>query len=347
LKTILATGGLGFIGSHTCIKFLENGYFILIIDSLINSDKKVIPKLKKILKQKNISDKKLYFRKGDVRNQKFLIKVFKEFKDKDMPIQSVIHFAGHKSVKESLCNPIEFWDNNVNAILNLLFVMQSFSCFEIIFSSSATIYKPKLSDKLSESSFCEPINPYGNTKLCIEKILSDVYKTKPYLWKIINLRYFNPLGAHESGFIGDNPKVNSDNIFPSLFNVINKKNKEFLIYGRDWPTHDGTCIRDYIHIMDLADAHFAAYQFLTENIPQILNLNIGTGQGTSVLELIEKFNKINGCQITYKFANRRKGDTPYLVADNSLALQLLDWKPFRDIEKMCEDSWNYFKKVLN
>ena len=137
MKTILASGGLGFIGSHTCIKFLENGYFILIIDSLINSDKKVILKLKKILKQKNISDKKLYFRKGDVRNQKFLIKVFKEFKDKDMPIQSVIHFAGHKSVKESLCNPIEFWDNNVNAILNLLFVMQSFSCFEIIFSVSS------------------------------------------------------------------------------------------------------------------------------------------------------------------------------------------------------------------
>ncbi len=346
MKTILATGGLGFIGSHTCIKFLENGYFILIIDSLINSDKKVIFKLKKILKQKNISDKKLFFRKGDVRHQKFLIKVFKEFQDKNMPIQSVIHFAGHKSVKESLCNPIEFWDNNVNAILKLLFVMQSFSCFEIIFSSSATIYKPKLSEKLNESSLCEPINPYGNTKLCIEKILSDVYKTKPHLWKIINLRYFNPLGAHESGFIGDNPKLNSDNIFPSLFNVINKNNKEFLIYGRDWPTYDGTCIRDYIHIMDLADAHFAAHQFLTKNYPQILNLNIGTGQGTSVLELIEKFNKVNKCQIKYKFANRRKGDTPYLVADNSLALQLLDWKPSRDIEKMCEDSWNYFNKVL-
>ena len=344
MKTILATGGLGFIGSHTCIKFLENGYFILIIDSLINSDKKVILKLKRILKQKNISDKKLYFRKGDVRNQKFLIKVFKEFKDKDMPIQSVIHFAGLKSVKESLCRPIEFWDNNVNSILNLLFVMQSFSCFEIIFSSSATIYQPRLSEKLNENSLCEPINAYGNTKLCIEKILSDVFKTNPDLWKIINLRYFNPLGAHESGLIGDNPKVNSDNIFPSLFNVINKRNKEFLIYGRDWPTHDGTCIRDYIHIMDLADAHFAAHQFLIKNCPQILNLNIGTGNGTSVLELIDKFKKINRCQIIYKFVNRRKGDTPYLVADNSLALRLLDWEPFRDIEKMCEDSWNYFKK---
>ncbi len=342
MQTILITGGLGFVGSHTCIKFLEKGFNVVIIDSLINSKKETFDRIKKVVSYTGKKKGSIFCRIGDLRNKDWLTEVFNEFKKKEIPINAVLHFAGLKSVRESYNYPLKYWDLNINATISLLTVMESFSCFTLIFSSSATVYRPKIS-KLMEISVCDPISTYGNTKLCIEKILENLFRNNPKKWRIANLRYFNPAGAHKSGLIGEDLTKNPENIFPSIIKSIEDPDREFFIFGNDWPTKDGTCIRDYIHIMDLADGHYRTHSFLSSYEPQIININIGTGIGTSVLELILLFQEINKCKINFKFKDKRKGDAPYLVADNSLALKILDWKPKLGLKEICQDVWrNYF-----
>ncbi len=347
MSLVLITGGLGFIGSHTCISLLTKGIDILIIDSLINSSKDNFKNLKKSIQ--NINKSKvgnLSFLEGDLRNNKWLDAVFQKQITLNNPIDSVIHFAGLKSVEESVLKPLKYWDVNVNSTLSLLSSMNKFNCNSIVFSSSATIYKPIEGKKINEKSLKEPINPYGNSKITIEKILSDLYFSDRNKWKIINLRYFNPVGCHESGQLGEDPIGNPSNLFPMIGKVIAGEMDCLHIYGNDWPTQDGTCVRDYIHVMDLSEAHFSALQFLEKNPSQFKSLNIGTGRGFSVLEIVNKYSKLNNVEIPYKFSDRRSGDAPFVVSDNKLALSLLDWKPQKTIEDSCIDSYRFLKNKL-
>ncbi len=346
MNNILVTGGAGFIGSHTCLQLMNEGLNVCIIDSLINSSEKIINQIKLINEKEGIKKGKLFFRHGDLRNNDFINNVFLEFKRKKLPFDSVIHFAGLKAVEESIFNPLGYWEVNIISTINLLITMDKFDCNKLVFSSSATIYDPSKKIKYDEESPKRPINPYGNTKLTIEIFLQDLFLSSQNKWKIINLRYFNPVGAHPSGLIGENPKCTPTNLFPILLKVANGKKKELSIYGNDWPTKDGTCIRDYIHVMDLADAHIAALEFLNKASPQAKAINIGTGKGTSVLEIIKRFNKINSVNLPFKFVNRRKGDSAIVIADNKLALELLNWVPKRNIDDICLDSFKWSKYSL-
>ena len=343
MSLVLATGGLGFIGSHTCINLVNKGYDVLIVDSLINSHDDIFTKILNIIDLKKNSNRgNIFFEKGDLLDKLFLEKIFKE-----NTIDTVVHFAGLKSVEESVKNPINYWNTNINIALNILTTMENYKCYKFIFSSSATIYKPLISKKLIENNPTIPINPYGKTKLTIEKILDDIYLSNKGKWKIINLRYFNPVGAHHSGLIGENPKQNSSNLFPIISKVIFGNIKKVSVYGNDWPTKDGTCIRDYIHIEDLAAAHVIAINFLKKNKPQINSVNIGTGLGSSVLDVINTYSRINKIEIPYKFEKRRKGDVPYLVADNTLCKKLFNWYPKKNLEIMCMDSFKFLKNLYH
>ncbi len=337
MRSILITGGCGFIGSHTCLVLLERGYDIWIVDSCINSSPKSLERAQDLI----TSSSNLYFHKGDIRDKVFLNEVFKQAKNKNKPISGVIHFAGLKSVEESMFNPFDYWDVNVNGTLNLLSVMKENDCKTIVFSSSATIYGTNGNLPIKESSVLKSINPYGTTKIVVEKLLDDIFKSFSNEWRISSLRYFNPIGAHSSGHIGEDPRGKPQNIFPLIIQVAIGKIEKLQIYGNDWPTHDGTGIRDYIHIMDLANAHVHTLDLLFKEKPQILNLNIGTGKGTSVLELIKTFEEVNNIKIPYEFTHRRKGDCSSIIADNSLATSCLKWSPNRDLKKMCKDGWKW------
>lgn len=340
LETILVTGGCGYIGSHVSAYLLANGFNVLIIDSLVNSDENTIIKLRKISNSQSIkSEGKLSFKKGDLKNRKFLDKVFNECKKKSKPIKSVIHLAGLKSISSSLKEPFDYWDKNISATLSLLSSMRKFNCFSIVFSSSASVYKPSMNNLLKESDELIPTNPYGNSKLTIEKILNDLSLFDKNKWRIASLRYFNPAGSHPSGLLEEIPKGEPLNLFPILIRVIKKKDEKFFIFGKDWPTHDGTCIRDFIHVMDLAEAHIAALEYLLSNEPKFIALNIGRGLGTSILELIKTFKEID-INIPFKFVDKRNGDEPFVVADNSLALSLLQWEPKRSLKDICKDYIN-------
>ena len=340
--SILVTGGAGFIGSHTCLSLLEQGYEVVVIDSYANSTKKslerVIEILKKSIKKKNID---INILKLDVRNEKLLDKLFLQYKKIGKSIQAVIHFAGLKSVNQSLINPLLYWDVNVNGTINLLRVMDRYNCRTIVFSSSATIYGISNNLPLKENTEIKPINPYGRTKAVIEKILNDIYISNAKKWRIANLRYFNPIGAHQSGMIGESPIGIPNNIFPYITQVAAGVLDKLTIFGNDWPTSDGTCIRDYIHVMDLAEGHIAALEYLNQSDNKIINLNLGTSIGTSVLELVETFEKVNKIKISRNFSHRRSGDCHTLIANNCLAISCLEWSPKRDLETMCLDGWKW------
>ena len=345
MPTVLLTGGSGYIGSHTCLSLLENGYDVIAIDSNINSQRIALNKVLKIYRSsKESASNQLFFVEGDMRDEKLLNKIFKEAKSKKLPIDSVIHLAGLKSVGESVQKPIEYWDANVGGSINLFKCMQNNNCNTIVFSSSATVYGSQYkNDSIKEDATINPINPYGENKVVIENILKNIFDSKSANWKIANLRYFNPIGAHPSGLIGEKPNGIPNNIFPLICKVASGEIEKIEIFGNDWPTKDGTCIRDYIHIMDLAEAHTSTLNHLNSKAPQFINLNIGTGIGTSVLNLIGTFNEVNGCNINYVIGERRLGDSSNVVANNNLALNTLDWEPKRNLKDMCRDGWRWQK----
>ena len=348
MKSILVTGGTGFIGSHTCLLLLKNGYEIFVIDSLINSSSQSLEKVLLILKETDINAyKKIHLVIGDIRNNNDIEKVFQLSQNLNKKIDAVIHFAGLKSVSDSILKPISYWENNVIGTINILKIMEKYNCKTFIFSSSATIYKSNSNKLLNEDDYYEPVNPYGYTKLTIERILQNIFKSNPLEWKIACLRYFNPVGAHESGLIGEDPSGKANNLYPQITKVAIGKIDKIKIFGSDWPTHDGTGIRDYIHVMDLAEGHLSALSYLLRKKSQILTLNLGTAKGTSVLELIESFKKVNKVEIPYSFEERRPGDNAFVVADNSLAKKILKFEPKRNIEDICRDGWNWQLKNPN
>ena len=342
MKNILITGGSGYIGSHTCVTLLEKGYKITIVDSNVNSSPISIERIKEIIKKKVLKDNISFF-PGDLRDKIFLNKVFLKAKEENNPINAVIHFAGFKSSSESILKPLIYWENNVFGSICLIEIMRKYDCKNIVFSSSASIYGEHSINPIMETSEIKPSTPYGHTKVAIENILDSTFKSSQESWRIANLRYFNPIGAHESGLLGESPLNFPNNLFPIICKVAQGQLDQLSIYGNDWPTPDGTGVRDYIHVMDLADAHCTALDFLFRNKPQILNLNIGTGIATSVLELVEKFSQVNKCSVPYKFCAKRSGDLPIVVADNKKAISLLNWTPKQNLENMCKDGWNWQK----
>mgnify|MGYP001256177031 CR=1 FL=1 len=337
---VLLTGGCGFIGSHACVVLLEAGYDVVIVDSFHNSSRKVVDKITEILLLKEFKNQnRLIIRKGDIRNLEFLEDVFSEFKAKSDPIISVIHFAGLKSVSDSVQNPIEYWDVNVKGSFNLVSIMEKFCCFNLVFSSSCTIYGQSDNDLISENEPTNPINPYGFTKATVEQMLTDLTGKFNNKWKIACLRYFNPIGAHHTGLIGENPMNEPTNLFPIICDVALGKRDLVNVFGDDWPTQDGTCIRDYIHVMDLADAHLYTMKFLFSNNESILKINLGTGVGYSVLDLIKELERQSKKSIKFKITSRREGDACRAVADPSLAKKILGWSTQRSLAKMCQDGW--------
>ncbi len=343
MSKILVTGAAGFIGSHICLVLLEKGYDIIGLDSFENSSPESLNRVLSIVKENKVKNPgTLKVIEGDIRNKIFLKDVFKDALNDKKPINSVIHLAGLKSVFDSVQNPIKYWDYNVLGSLNLLHIMDSFNCRTIVFSSSATVYEQS-NKLLKEDTRIDPINPYGRTKSVVELLLKDLFNSPDSKWKIMNLRYFNPIGAHKSGLIGENPKSACTNIFPLITGVASRKIKELSVFGNDWDTPDGTCIRDYIHVMDLAEGHICALEKLKQHSKQFLNVNLGTGKGVSVLELISTFEKVNNISVPYVFAKRRSGDKVMSVADISCATKLLNWKTKKSLEEMCIDGWRWQK----
>lgn len=343
-KKILVTGGTGFIGSHTILALLKKGYEVVAYDSLINSSLKSLERVKEILKKdKPHEDIKLKFIKGDMRDTNLLQNIFEKSRKMDKEISAVIHFAGLKSVTNSIINPIDYWDVNVNGTINLVKVMNTFKCSNFVFSSSAMVYGYSTGEPLKEDFSIDPINPYGMTKAVNEKFLENLFSDLSQEWSICNLRYFNPIGAHESGKIGEFPLGVSKNIFPLINQVGLKIEKKLKVFGCDWGTIDGTCVRDYINIMDLSEGHILALEYITKKKPIYLNLNLGTGKGVSVLNLISAFEEANNVRIPYDFSDRREGDIPVLVADNSKAKEILNWHPKRNLLDSCRDGWKWFK----
>jgi len=341
---LLITGGTGFIGSHTCLLLLDRGYDLVLYDSFINSSEKVLGRLGTILKfDHDYFYKRVRVIRGDIRDKKKLREVFASFESKGNSIKGVLHFAGLKSVSESLINPLEYWDVNLSGTNNLLYSMNEFNCKTLLFSSSATIYGATSSDKISEDHIINPTNPYGKTKAAVENLLTDLYESDNK-WSIASLRYFNPVGAHSSGLIGEDPLGIPNNLFPLISNVAAGKIKNLKVFGSNWPTSDGTGVRDYIHVNDIAKGHFDAFNYLLQRKKgKPLKINLGTGKGHSVLEVISTFNKVIGSKIPYEIVGRRSGDNAISIADPSLAKNILGWEAKNSLFDMCRDSWNWQK----
>ena len=342
MNRVLITGGAGFIGIHTALTLCECGYNLVIIDSLVNSSNDAIKRLIKFLsRKKEFNKNQIIFYKGDIRDTNFLRKVFNENNMSNKKIDLVIHFAGLKSISESFLKKEEYWDVNVNGTKELLKVMEENNCFNIVFSSSASIYLQDKNYALNEESEVCAHNPYSQTKLEVENILQNLQKSNFINWKIISLRYFNPIGSHPSGLFGEFPLKKSNNLFPKICQAANDSNQDLLIYGNNWPTKDGTGIRDFIHVLDLAEGHLAAIYFLRKSKEKSFFdvINLGTGKGTSVLELIHTFEKVNKVNINIKFIERRFGDKAIVFADPQKAIKLLNWNAKRTLEDMCKDGW--------
>ena len=319
MKNIIVNGGAGFIGSHTCLNLLEKGFNVFMIDSFQNSSEKVVKRILEIYKSGNNNPNiNLEVFKGNLCDKKFIKDVFFEITKEHKEINGVIHFAGFKSGAESITNPLSYWRNNLIGTINLLEIMDEFNCKSLVFSSSATVYEPKDNLLLKESSRLGPINPYGSTKFTIEILLKDLFKSSVNYWKFACLRYFNPIGAHSSGMLGEDPRDTPNNIFPLIANTALGIQENLKIYGNDWPTPDGTPIRDYIHVMDLAYCHIKVLEFLMNSKSEFLNTNIGTGIGNSVLDLVKTFERVNNVKVPFVFDKRRIGDAPFVVADNSI-----------------------------
>lgn len=325
--TILVTGGIGFIGSHTCVELLNDNHQIVVIDNLSNCSIDAVDKIKQI------TGKDFTFIECDIRDEALLEKIFTE-----NDFDCVIHFAGLKAVGESVCMPLEYFDNNVGGTVTLLEVMKRHNVKRIIFSSSATVYGSPATLPITEEFPLGPVtNPYGRTKLMIEEILKDLW-VSDNSWSIILLRYFNPIGAHSSGLLCESPKGTPNNIMPRILNVALKITPYITVFGNDYDTPDGTGVRDYIHVTDLALGHVAALKFVMEN-NKVEAFNLGTGTGYSVFDLIHTFIRVNGVEIPYSIEARRPGDIAACYADPDKALQILGWKTTRNLETMCIDGY--------
>jgi len=332
---ILITGGAGYIGSHTLIELNEAGFDFIVLDNISNSSEKAIRKVEKII------NKKIPFVKGDIRDKKILRKVFRDFN-----IDSVIHFAALKAVGESVEKPLEYYENNVCGTISLLEVMKEFNVKKFVFSSSATVYGEPEKMPVTEDmqTGVGIINPYGRSKYMIEEILKDLF-ISDNSWKIVILRYFNPVGAHESGMIGEDPEGIPNNLMPFISQVAVGKLPKLRIFGGDYPTKDGTGVRDYIHVVDLANAHVKAIEYLNKNeLTEPLIVNLGTGQGYSVLKMVKDFEEASGVKIPYEIVERRPGDIAEIYANPDRAKELLGWVTKRGIKEMCESTWNYINK---
>ena len=325
---ILVTGGAGYIGSHTCIEIIRAGYNIVVVDNLCNSS---LESLKRI---ESLTDSNIPFHKIDVRDKTSLIKVFEQY-----PIDGVVHFAGLKAVGESLKKPIDYYNTNVSGTFILTEVMHKFNCKKFVFSSSATVYGDPYALPIKEDFPLSATNPYGRSKLMIEEFLKDVFVADSS-WNIALLRYFNPMGAHQSGLIGENPNDIPNNLVPYISQVAIGKLDKLSVFGGDYDTPDGTGVRDYIHVVDLAKGHVKALQAL-ENKPQVLTVNLGTGNGYSVLEMVKAFEVASGRNIRYQIVARRPGDIATCFADASYAEEKLGWKAEYKLDKMCEDAWRW------
>lgn len=330
MANILVTGGAGYIGSHTCIELLSMNHNVIILDNYSNSKPTVVKKIEEL------SNKHVKTYCGDIRNKEFLENVFSE-----NTIDIVIHFAGLKSVGESCKLPLFYYDNNITGTINLCEIMQKYSVKKLVFSSSATVYGTSSKAPYNEDMPTgQVINPYGRTKYMAEEILKDIY-TADNEWNISILRYFNPIGAHESGCIGESPNGIPNNIMPYISQVAIGKLPQLTVFGNDYDTPDGTCIRDYIHVVDLARGHLKAVNKMLESNNGLNIYNLGTGKGYSVLELIEAFEKVSHKKINYKIGERRQGDIAAVYADTSKAANELNFIAEFDIEKMCMDSFRW------
>ncbi|MCC0701451.1 UDP-glucose 4-epimerase GalE [Clostridioides sp. ES-S-0049-02] len=325
---VLVAGGAGYIGSHTAIELLESGYEVVIVDNLSNSNSIVVDRIREL------SGKQVKFYNIDITNKNEMHTVFKENN-----IESIIHFAALKAVGESVEKPIEYYSNNLISTLNLFELMREYGVKKFVFSSSATVYGDPHTCPILEDFPLSVTNPYGRTKLMIEQMLVDISKADESL-DIALLRYFNPVGAHKSGRIGEEPNGIPSNLMPYITKIAVGKLKELSVYGNDYPTHDGTGVRDYIHVLDLAAGHVKALQKLEEN-PGLVVYNLGTGKGYSVLDLVKAFSKASGKEIPYKIVGRRAGDVAMCYADSSKAEKELGWKAKYKLEEMCQDSWRW------
>jgi len=329
LVAILVTGGAGYIGSHTCVELLNMGYDVIVIDNLSNSSKESLERVEEI------TGKKLLFHEIDLLNKKALEEVFQEHN-----IDSVVHFAGLKAVGESVEKPLEYYENNIVGTLNLLEVMKEYEVKDIVFSSSATVYgNPAFNPITEECPKGEITNPYGQTKSMLEQILIDLHSSDTG-WNVVILRYFNPIGAHKSGKIGENPKGIPNNLLPYITQVAVGKLECLKVYGDDYDTHDGTGVRDYIHVVDLSIGHVKAIEKLREKVGVGI-YNLGTGTGYSVLDVVKAFEEVSGVTIKYEIKPRRFGDIATCYADPSLAKEELGWEAMKELLEMCEDSWRW------
>ena len=330
--SVLVTGGAGYIGSHTVVELLNENKEVIVVDNFSNSKPEMLDKIKKI------TNKDFKFYELDYSNKEKMDKVFAENK-----IDSVIHFAGYKAVGESVEKPIEYYTNNVSGTLNLLDVMRKHNVKKIVFSSSATVYgDPEVVPLTEMCKIGGTTNPYGSSKLFIEQILKDVYKSDN-TWDVCILRYFNPIGSHESGIIGEEPQGRPNNLMPYIVRVASGELEELSIFGNDYNTPDGTGVRDYIHVVDLAKGHIKALEKLEKEKSGIYIYNLGTGKGYSVLDMVHAFEKTTGQKIKYKITERRAGDIATCYADATKAKEELNWVAEKTLEDMCRYSWNYIK----
>ncbi len=331
---ILVTGGAGYIGTHTVVLLIEAGYEVVLFDNFSNASREAIGRVEKIVAQP------IEVVEGDIRNREDLEEVFENHS-----IDAVIHFAGLKAVGESVEQPLKYYDNNVTGSVVLFEVMAKYGCKSIIFSSSATVYGDPHTTPIVEDFPTSATNPYGRSKLMIEEILRDLYQSDKR-WHIVLLRYFNPVGAHESGTIGEDPNGTPNNLMPFISQTAVGKREYLSVFGDDYDTVDGTGVRDYIHVVDLAKGHLKALERI-ESFSKVMTINLGTGKGYSVLEVVKAFEKASGKKVSYKIAPRRAGDIATCFADPTYAKEVLDWEATRGIEQMCQDGWRWQSKNPN
>jgi UDP-glucose 4-epimerase len=328
---LLITGGAGFIGSHTSLVLLEAGHSLVVLDNFANSSPEALRRVAELAGA--TAGQRLQLLEGDIRSSSDLDRAFTAGS-----IEAVVHFAGLKAVGESMADPLSYWDVNLAGSRCLLAAMQAHGCRTIAFSSSATLYGLPEQVPIPEGARIQPINPYGHTKAAVEQLLADLASSEPG-WRIARLRYFNPVGAHPSGRIGEDPNGMPNNLFPFVSQVAVGRRERLQVFGGDWPTADGTGVRDYIHVMDLAEGHRIAVEYLLAHDAQLLTLNLGSGQGHSVLDVVQAFEQASGRAVPYAVVDRRPGDAAVTVADPSLAAELLGWQTHLGLAEICRDGW--------